>query len=197
MGRSLSGVALPSYRARVVQVPTRCDVVVVGAGPGGSAAAFFLARAGLDVLLLDRATFPRDKTCGDGLTPQATAIADEMGALDELLASGHRVTEFEIVAAGARFEGGVNVAQLSVEGDAVRLLGQRSSEPVEVRAPLAVVATGANMGLLERAGLLPQRPQVAVAARAYLEAAVPGDRRLSLRLDGVPLPGYGWVFPVS
>ncbi|MBO0705324.1 MAG: FAD-dependent monooxygenase, partial [Candidatus Dormibacteraeota bacterium] len=42
---------------------TRCDVAVVGAGPGGSAAAFFLARAGLDVLLLDRATFPRDKTC--------------------------------------------------------------------------------------------------------------------------------------
>lgn len=218
---------------RPLTATTRCDVAVVGAGPGGSAAAFFLARAGLDVLLLDRATFPRDKTCGDGLTPQATAIASEMGALDELLASGHRVTEFEVVApggrtvstpipsragavalvvprlvmddvlrrravaAGARFEGGIDVAQLSVDGAGVRVLGRRSGEPVEVRATLVLVATGANMGLLERAGLLPRRPQVAVAARAYLEAAAPADRRLSLRFDGVPLPGYGWVFPLS
>jgi flavin-dependent dehydrogenase len=44
------------------------DVVIVGAGPGGSAAAHYLAKHGLDVLLLDKANFPRDKTCGDGLT---------------------------------------------------------------------------------------------------------------------------------
>ena len=47
------------------------DVIVVGAGPGGSATAAWLAGAGLDVLLLEKATFPRDKICGDGLTPRA------------------------------------------------------------------------------------------------------------------------------
>ena len=45
------------------------DVVVVGAGPGGSSTAYHLARAGLDVVLLEKSPFPRDKICGDGLTP--------------------------------------------------------------------------------------------------------------------------------
>jgi geranylgeranyl reductase family protein len=47
------------------------DVIVVGAGPGGSSAAYHLARAGLDVLVLEKSTFPREKVCGDGLTPRA------------------------------------------------------------------------------------------------------------------------------
>jgi geranylgeranyl reductase family protein len=52
---------------------TRADVVVVGAGPAGSAAAAWAARAGRDVLVVDAADFPRDKPCGDGLTPRAVA----------------------------------------------------------------------------------------------------------------------------
>lgn len=55
------------------------DVVVVGAGPGGAATAYWAASAGLDVLLLDKATFPRDKVCGDGLTPRAVAELVRMG----------------------------------------------------------------------------------------------------------------------
>jgi len=47
------------------------DVVVVGAGPGGSATAAYLAMSGLDVLLLEKTQFPREKVCGDGLTPRA------------------------------------------------------------------------------------------------------------------------------
>lgn len=49
------------------------DVVVVGAGPAGSAAAVWAARAGRDVLVIDASEFPRDKACGDGLTPRAVA----------------------------------------------------------------------------------------------------------------------------
>ncbi|GAA1849723.1 geranylgeranyl reductase family protein [Myceligenerans crystallogenes] len=60
------------------------DVIVVGAGPAGSSTAHWCASAGLDVLLLEKAEFPRDKICGDGLTPRAVAELARMGvATDE------------------------------------------------------------------------------------------------------------------
>jgi menaquinone-9 beta-reductase len=55
------------------------DVIVVGAGPAGSTTAYYLATAGLDVLLLEKAAFPRDKICGDGLTPRAVRQLVRMG----------------------------------------------------------------------------------------------------------------------
>jgi geranylgeranyl reductase family protein len=55
------------------------DVIVVGAGPAGASAAYHCASAGLDVLLLDKASFPRDKVCGDGLTPRAVKELVAMG----------------------------------------------------------------------------------------------------------------------
>ncbi len=55
------------------------DVIVVGAGPAGAAAAHYLAAAGREVLLLEKATFPRDKICGDGLTPRAVSELVRMG----------------------------------------------------------------------------------------------------------------------
>lgn len=55
------------------------DVIVVGAGPAGSATAHYLAAAGLEVLLLEKSTFPRDKICGDGLTPRAVSELVRMG----------------------------------------------------------------------------------------------------------------------
>lgn len=57
----------------------QAQVIVVGAGPAGSTAALYLARAGVDVLLLEKGTFPRDKVCGDGLTPRAVQQLVRMG----------------------------------------------------------------------------------------------------------------------
>jgi geranylgeranyl reductase family protein len=68
----------------MTDVGTECsensaDVIVVGAGPAGSATAYHLAQAGLDVLLLEKSEFPREKVCGDGLTPRAVAQLVRMG----------------------------------------------------------------------------------------------------------------------
>jgi menaquinone-9 beta-reductase len=57
----------------------RADVLVVGAGPGGSATSYHLARQGLDVILVDKARFPREKVCGDGLTPYGVRAIQRMG----------------------------------------------------------------------------------------------------------------------
>ena len=67
-------------------LPEQCDVLVVGAGPAGSACALELARQGVDTLLVDQHDFPRDKICGDGLIPDAHAALARLGVLEEVLA---------------------------------------------------------------------------------------------------------------
>jgi geranylgeranyl reductase family protein len=69
----------------------RADVLVLGAGPAGSAAAVVLARGGARVVLVDRARFPRDKVCGDALLPDALAALVELGARDALDTVAHPV----------------------------------------------------------------------------------------------------------
>ena len=68
------------------------DVIVVGGGPGGVAAAIELARAGRDVVLLDKARFPRDKCCGDGLTTGALRLLERLG-LDPASVPGWQVVD--------------------------------------------------------------------------------------------------------
>ena len=80
----------------------RFDLVVVGAGPGGSSTAYHAAKAGLNTLLVDRQEFPRDKTCGDGLMPHAASEVALMGLADWLDEPQHgRFTGFSIYSATA------------------------------------------------------------------------------------------------
>ncbi|HLT69804.1 MAG TPA: geranylgeranyl reductase family protein [Acidimicrobiales bacterium] len=72
---------------------TTTDVVVVGAGPAGAAAAIELARAGRDVTLVDKARFPRDKICGDGLTTGALRLLEDLGLDPGAVASWRRVDD--------------------------------------------------------------------------------------------------------
>ncbi len=68
-------------------LPSRCDVLVVGAGPAGAACALWLARAGVDTVLVDQHDFPRDKVCGDGLIPDAHHALRRLGLYDEVMAA--------------------------------------------------------------------------------------------------------------
>lgn len=70
----------------MTELPDFCDVLVVGAGPAGSAAAAWASRAGLDVFLADAEQFPRDKPCGDGLTPRAIGQMRDLGLAEWLTA---------------------------------------------------------------------------------------------------------------
>ena len=72
------------------RLPLSCDVIVVGAGPAGSATARVLALAGWQVVLVDQHPFPRDKVCGDGLIPDAHNALSKLGVLHEVMAAAHR-----------------------------------------------------------------------------------------------------------
>lgn len=77
------------------------DAVVVGAGPAGSATAAHLARAGLDVLLVDRSRFPRDKPCSEYLSPGATPLLERLGVAAEVERSAHaKLTGMKVVSPG-------------------------------------------------------------------------------------------------
>lgn len=75
-----------------------CDVLVIGAGPAGSAAAMTLASKGIDVVLVDRAAFPRDKVCGDALIPDALAALDRLGVLPAVLARAAPADRIQVFA---------------------------------------------------------------------------------------------------
>ncbi len=89
--------AATAAAAPASSLPPRCDVLVVGAGPAGSACAQVLARAGLRVVLADQHRFPRDKVCGDGLIPDAYAALQRLGVLDEVLAQAQAVPHVRCV----------------------------------------------------------------------------------------------------
>ena len=72
------------------ELPSHCDVLVVGAGPAGAACALWLARAGVDVVLVDQHDFPRDKVCGDGLIPDAHHALQRLGVHEEVMAAAQR-----------------------------------------------------------------------------------------------------------
>jgi menaquinone-9 beta-reductase len=75
-----------------------CEVLVVGAGPAGSACAQVLADQGVDVLLIDQQAFPRDKVCGDGLIPDAHRAMQRLGVHDEVMAAAYRAAHVGCIA---------------------------------------------------------------------------------------------------
>src|SRR5665213_1999773 len=94
---------MPTLRD-VVAKPTIYDVVVVGGGPSGSACAYWLAQAGWSVCLIEKKHFPREKTCGDGLTPRSVYQLSEMGLEGIVAANGHQYNGLRAFGFGASLE---------------------------------------------------------------------------------------------
>lgn len=211
------------------------DVVIVGAGPAGSTAAFYLAKQGIRVALLDKATFPREKTCGDGLTPRAISVLDDLGLLPNLLQDGFSMDEATVfapngtpvttqmpirketpsimlaiprikldnlilqqaVSAGAHLMEGVNIQNVEMQETGVTVMGKQNGKVMHVNGRICIIAVGASMGLLKRIGILKKPPTLTLAARTYYEGLEGLNGRFEFYFEGIPLPGYGWVFPLS
>ncbi len=197
-------------------------MLVVGAGPAGSAAAIHLARGGARVLLADKARFPRDKPCGGGLTGRALRhvpcdvspvvehvvdrfvlrvgyrgrFARRSAAPLILMTQRRRLDAFlaeEAAALGADFRDNARVERLSLAADHVTALVGGSN----VRASLVVGADGAN-GIVARTAALGERILTGVALEGNAPWGaldpVPFERTAWVELGVVP-GGYGWVFP--
>ncbi|GAC1314289.1 MAG: geranylgeranyl reductase family protein [Chloroflexota bacterium] len=151
------------------------DVLIIGAGPGGSATAHFLlkAAAGLDVLLVDRATFPRDKTCGDGLTPRALRVLDGMGLRDEVERRGCPIGGYEVVAPNHR----TTTATITSDPGAVVLPRRELDNMLLEQA----IKTGAQF---ESAVAVSRIELLAKGVRVYAENGRTFDTRLAVVATG-------------
>ncbi len=114
-------------------LPTHCDVLVVGAGPAGSACAQWLAHAGHEVVLVDQHDFPRDKVCGDGLIPDAHAALKVLRVHDEVMARAQRASHVACI--------GPRGGRVEVPG-ALAVLPRRELDDILCRA---AVAAGARL----------------------------------------------------
>jgi flavin-dependent dehydrogenase len=136
-----------------------CEVLVVGAGPAGSACAQMLARAGLDVVLCDQHDFPRDKVCGDGLIPDAHRALARLGVLDEVLAHACSARHVGCIAPyGGRVEVPARLAVLprreldDIVRRAALAAGARWLAPARFDAPLVDAAGRVSGARLRLAG---------------------------------------------
>lgn len=204
------------------------DVAVVGAGPAGAAAALraLQQRPHARVLLLDRADFPRDKPCGDGLAPHALDVLSDLGVSPETVVGGYPpVPRLRLESPGGAVAAAATrrpayvvprrvldarlVEAAQARGAVLRRhrvcsLEQRSGELVldrRVRARAVVGADGAESAV-RRSLRLPRNPpgHLAVAIRGYAPIAQPADvsgGEQLIRLSAAGWPAYAWCFPIG
>ena len=180
------------------------DVAIIGAGPAGSAAAYRLATAGAQVLLLDKATFPRDKPCGGGVTGRAarrlpfsidSVVEDVVDRLDCGLRYRHRITRrARAPLAYMTQRRRLDHFLLQKAGDAgAEVRVGETADARELDARIVIGADGCNGSSAKQLGLAR-----GVTHAVALEANYPYERRYSgaMVLEiAVIRGGYGWIFP--
>lgn len=190
---------VPLLNLSFSELPERCEVLVVGAGPAGSATATLLARSGWDVVLVDRRSFPREKVCGDGLIPDAHAALRELGVLDEVMARAQGLQHVGCIGPrGTRVDVPATLAVLARRElddilcrNAVRQ-GARMHAPVHFEAPLHD-ASGRVVGARLSNGGETRELQarwVVLATGAGTQPLVAADMCERQTPSGVALRGY-------
>ena len=171
------------------------DVIVVGAGPAGSSTAFHLATAGLDVLVLEKSRFPREKVCGDGLTPRAVKALTAMGVPLPESDGWLRNKGLRIIGGGGRIElpwpelssyPGFGLVRTRLDFDEIlarhaQKAGARLLEGVTVTGPLRDDRTGRVTGVTVRETANGETAQRAVRGRVVV-AADGNSSRLSVAM---------------
>jgi geranylgeranyl reductase family protein len=176
----------------------RCEVLVVGAGPAGSACAQLLARAGVHTVLIDAHAFPRDKVCGDGLIPDAHAALQKLGVHDEVMARAQRVRHVGCVGPrGGRVDVPGHLAVLprrqldDIVCRAAQRAGAELHAPARFEAPL--LEDGRVVGARVRVGdtMCELRAhQVVLATGAVPQALIAAGLCERRTPSGVALRGY-------
>jgi geranylgeranyl reductase family protein len=194
------------------------DVVIVGAGPAGSAAALRIARQGFDVLLVDQARFPRDKPCGEYLNPAAVAALRRLGLVDALLEAGARsVAGVRLVSPagralqvpypprGADPVWGLSVPRLALDDTLLRAAGAAGARVREgfrvddllTRGPRVTGIVGRSDHGAEtvraRLVLAADGTRSVIARRLRLTRAPSAPHRLGLVAHYEGVEGAGWV----
>ncbi|HXW05463.1 MAG TPA: geranylgeranyl reductase family protein [Vicinamibacterales bacterium] len=164
------------------------DVLVVGAGPAGSAAARVLAAAGLHVVLVDRHAFPRDKICGDALIPDALQALDALGLRERVLRAAHAVQSVRVYSPESRYA--------AIRGDCAclprtvldELLRQSAvAEGARFLAPLRAVSPIEVDGVVNGARLEDPRSRSGIEVRAPATILATGAAADVLRRFGMCL----------
>jgi geranylgeranyl reductase family protein len=167
-------------RAGSQQVPRAAesaDVIVVGAGPAGSSVGYYLASAGLDVLMLEKTSFPREKVCGDGLTPRAVKALTGMGVPIAESDGWLRNKGLRIIGGGGRIEldwpdlssyPGYGLVRTRTDFDQIlarhaQKAGARVLEGVAVDGPVLDDRTGRITGVTTKQGQQFRAPLVVAA----------------------------------
>ena len=168
------------------------DVIVVGAGPSGSTTAYYLAQAGLDVLLLEKSRFPREKVCGDGLTPRAVKALVAMGVPISEEDGWLRNKGLRVISSGMRLElpwpdlttyPGYGLVRTRMDFDQrlaqrAQQAGARLVEGVNVTGPVLDDRTGRIIGVTAR----PDGGQQQVYRARLVIAADGNSSRLSVSM---------------
>ncbi|NMO50387.1 geranylgeranyl reductase family protein [Actinoplanes sp. TBRC 11911] len=197
----------------------RYDVVVVGAGPAGSAAAIAARLSGARVLLLDRADFPRDKACGDGIAADAIDVLTRMGvhgitegypAIERLRLVGpggaqvsRRLPRVAYTIPRRVFDARLVEAAVAEGADLKRHTVRRLFDPgggVEIdgrfHAGVLIGADGAGSVVRRALGIAPNPPgHLAVAIRGYVPTSNTGEQIIVTTRRR--WPAYAWEFPIG
>lgn len=180
-------------------LPSRCEVLVVGAGPAGSAAAQWLARAGRDVVLIDQHAFPRDKICGDGLIPDALQALDRLGVRAQVLAEAQASPALACIAPrGGRIDVPATLAVLprkrfdEIVCRAAVDAGARMFAPLQFVAPLRDGAGRAVGATLKQGDAVREiaTTWVVLATGAQPQATVAADLCERRAPSGIAMRGY-------